>query len=157
MKVLITGMSGTGKTTLLEHLALRGWDVVETDDPGWKIRDANADEIWDEAAMHRLLTAHPTDHRLAVQGTVPNQGKFYEYFDAVIALTADLETILNRVTSRTENPYGHSVEDRQKIAADKFEFEPIILASADLVIDTSNTNTDEIVRQILLYIDAGNI
>lgn len=33
--VLLTGMSGTGKSTLLAEFARRGWETVDTDDEGW--------------------------------------------------------------------------------------------------------------------------
>jgi predicted ATPase len=34
-KVLITGMSGTGKSTVLAELAQRGFRAVDPDEPGW--------------------------------------------------------------------------------------------------------------------------
>ncbi len=34
-RVLVTGMSGTGKSTALRKLAKRGFQVVETDDAPW--------------------------------------------------------------------------------------------------------------------------
>jgi len=34
-RVLVTGMSGTGKSSALAELARRGYRVVDTDDPGW--------------------------------------------------------------------------------------------------------------------------
>jgi dephospho-CoA kinase len=33
--VLVTGMSGAGKTTALAGLAARGHETVDTDVPGW--------------------------------------------------------------------------------------------------------------------------
>ena len=33
-KVLVTGMSGTGKSTALAELRTRGFEVVDTDEPG---------------------------------------------------------------------------------------------------------------------------
>jgi len=34
-RVLVTGMSGTGKSSALTELGLLGYRVVDTDDPGW--------------------------------------------------------------------------------------------------------------------------
>ena len=34
-KILLTGMSGTGKSTALIELARRGFDVVDTDEGDW--------------------------------------------------------------------------------------------------------------------------
>jgi predicted ATPase len=35
-RVLVTGMSGTGKSSALAELGRRGYRVVDTDDPGWR-------------------------------------------------------------------------------------------------------------------------
>lgn len=68
-RVLVTGMSGTGKTTLLEELARRGFLTVDTDYDGWTLADGS----WDAARMTALL-----DQRLEVivSGTVDNQVDF---------------------------------------------------------------------------------
>src|SRR5689334_22724451 len=95
-RILVTGMSGTGKSSALAELARRGYRVVDTDDPGWREyrRDAEpVDELhggewlWVEERMHALLDADD-DPSLFVQGTVRNQGAFYERFDAVVLLSA---------------------------------------------------------------------
>jgi predicted ATPase len=33
--ILVTGMSGTGKSTALQELRQRGFEAVDTDEPGW--------------------------------------------------------------------------------------------------------------------------
>jgi dephospho-CoA kinase len=35
-RILVTGMSGTGKSSALAQLDRRGYWVVDTDDPGWR-------------------------------------------------------------------------------------------------------------------------
>src|SRR5687767_5650523 len=35
-RVLVTGMSGTGKSSALAELGRRGYRVVDTGDPGWR-------------------------------------------------------------------------------------------------------------------------
>jgi dephospho-CoA kinase len=35
-RILVTGMSGTGKSSALAELGRRGYRVVDTDDPGWR-------------------------------------------------------------------------------------------------------------------------
>ena len=37
--VLLTGMSGAGKTSVLAELARRGFETVDTDDGDWITRD----------------------------------------------------------------------------------------------------------------------
>ena len=36
-KVLVTGISGTGKSSALAELARRGYRTVDTDDRGWRV------------------------------------------------------------------------------------------------------------------------
>lgn len=138
--VLITGMSGTGKTTALEELACRGHRTVETDDPGWitevwlpEIRAM--ERLWIPERIEALLDGHTGGH-LFVQGTVRNQGKFYSRFDAVVLLSAPLETMLERIASRTNNPFGKSDEERYRIVEDRATIEPLLRASATHEIDT---------------------
>ena len=53
-RVLITGMSGVGKTRLLDLLQARGHQTVDTDYDGWVLSDGR----WDEARMRSLLDDH---------------------------------------------------------------------------------------------------
>jgi len=41
--VLVTGMSGTGKSAVTAELACRGHRVVDTDEPGWILMIHTAD------------------------------------------------------------------------------------------------------------------
>lgn len=71
MKILVTGMSGTGKSTALEKLAERGHRVVDTDSDAWShwvtLPDGSRDWIWREVQMNELLTGH-TEGNLYVAG-----------------------------------------------------------------------------------------
>jgi GTPase SAR1 family protein len=126
-RVLVTGMSGVGKTTLLAELGRRGWPTVDTDYDGW----TGPDGRWDEERMARLLCAQD----LAVSGTVPNQGRFYDRFDHVVLLTAPLATLLARVTERVGNPYGKKPEHRSEIARYVEQVEPLLRRGATIVLD----------------------
>lgn len=86
-RVLVTGMSGVGKSTLLEGLARRGHTVVDTDYGGWVLEDGR----WDELRMRNLLEHTGS---VVVSGTVENQVQFYDYFDHVVLLSAPLQTLL---------------------------------------------------------------
>lgn len=134
--VLITGVSGVGKSTLLRELAKRGHRVVETDEPGWcePVPAGEPNVRWDEARITELLDGHRAGH-LFLAGTVENQGRFYPRFDAVVLLTAPLEVILDRVVTRNDNPFGHSARDRELIAGHITDVEPLLRAGADHVLD----------------------
>ena len=127
-RVLVTGMSGAGKSTLLAAVARRGYATVDTDYDGWELADAQ----WDEPRMSALLAEHPT---IAVSGTVSNQGLFYDRFEHVVYLHAPLEVLLDRVRSRTHNPYGKAAEQQADITRYVAEVEPLIRRSATLELD----------------------
>src|SRR3954470_21723219 len=98
-RVLVTGMSGAGKTTVLDELRRRGHLTVDTDYDGWELPDGT----WDEQRMDRLLASHPD---VVVSGTVENQGRFYDRFEHVVLLSAPIQVLIERVSRRSNNPYG---------------------------------------------------
>ena len=120
-RVLITGMSGTGKSTVIGALAARGYRAVDADYDGLsELVDVPDDEptgldpgqdwVWREDRIQALLSAADVDV-LFLGGCSPNQGKFYPQFDHVILLTAPADAIVERLTTRTNNPYGRRPED----------------------------------------------
>ena len=88
---------GTGKSTALAELGRRGFEVVDTDAPGWtEWRDEHGGHIWREDRIVDLL-ARGREVTLFVSGTVSNQGRFYSHFDAVVLLSAPAEVMLERI------------------------------------------------------------
>lgn len=127
-RVLITGMSGAGKTTVLDELARRGFPTVDTDYDGWELPGA----LWDVPRMTELLARH---HTVAVSGTVRNQGDFYDRFEHVVLLSAPLDVLLARVAIRTNNPYGRTAAQRAEIAGYVETVEPLLRRSASVELD----------------------
>lgn len=128
-------MSGTGKSSALAELERRGFRTVDTDEPGWTVEDADGGRWWDEERIAQLLaTDGPT---LYVSGTVSNQGRFYDRFDAVVLLSAPAELLLERIATRATNDYGKSVEERELILAHIREVEPLLRASCTHEIDAT--------------------
>lgn len=141
--VLVTGMSGTGKSAALAELGRRGHQVIDTDGSDWIIEVETSygpEPMWDVSAICDLLDGHRTGW-LFLAGCVANQGRFYDRVDAVVLLSAPVEVILGRVTDRT-NPFGSHPEERAKIAADLSEFEPTLRAGADHEIDARRSVPD---------------
>ncbi|GAA1604586.1 MULTISPECIES: AAA family ATPase [Kribbella] len=142
-RILVTGMSGAGKTTVLDELARRGHHTVDTDYDGW----TRPDGTWDEPRMHRLLT----DPDVIVSGTVENQGAFYGRFHHVVLFTAPLEILIDRVRRRTNNPYGRTSTEQAEIAQYVETVEPLLRQGATVELDTRqpvSTLADTIERLI---------
>lgn len=135
--VLVTGMSGTGKSSALAELERRGFVVVDTDDGDWTIWSDDADGyVWREHSIADLL-ARERSAPLFVSGTVSNQGRFYDRFDAVVLLSAPLAVILQRIEVRTTNDYGKSADERALIAQQVDEVEPLLRATCTHEIDAT--------------------
>lgn len=128
-RILVTGMSGAGKTSLLEELARRGHLTLETDVGGWTLDESR----WDEGRMSRFLDEHP---EVIVSGTVENQGRFYDRFDHVVLLSAPIEVLIERVTTRTNNPYGRTPKQRSDIRRYVREVEPLLRRGASVELDS---------------------
>ena len=143
--VLITGMSGTGKSTALAVLARRGHAVLDTDDPGWIVAGdaaAGSEPLWDLARIEALLEQHVAGCLFSA-GCVANQGALYDRFDAVVLMSAPLGVLLERVADRP-NPFGSTVDDRMKITHDLAAFEAVLRRGADHEIVTT-VPVDEVV------------
>lgn len=132
--VLVTGMSGVGKSTVLAELARRGFAAVDTDDDGW-IEVVDGEPLWREPLIKELLD-RPREVPLFVQGTVANQGCFYDWFDAIVLLSAPIEVVLQRIARRTNNPFGKSAQERAQILADIAEVEPLLRQAATHEVST---------------------
>lgn len=133
-------MSGTGKSTLLEVLAERGHLTVDTDYDGWTLADGR----WDTTRMSGLLNREPD---VVVAGTVDNQGDFYDRFDHVVLLTAPLGILIERVSSRTTNPYGQTADEQAEIARYVQTVEPLLRRTATIELD-GQASIDELASAV---------
>jgi len=128
-RILITGMSGAGKTTVLHELSRRGYRTIDTDYDGWVLPDGT----WDETRMSALLETHMP---LVVSGTVENQGAFYDRFSAVVLLSAPAEILIERASLRANNSYGRSTADQAEILQFILDVEPLLRGGATLELDS---------------------
>ena len=130
-------MSGTGKSTVLAELRKRGYQVVETDEPGWtEWSDEDGGVVWREERVAALL-ARDREGPLFVSGAASNQGRFYPRFDAVVLLSAPLEVLLGRIDERTTNDFGQTPEERERITGDFAAFEHRLRATCTHELDAT--------------------
>jgi hypothetical protein len=149
-RVLVTGMSGTGKSSALAELGRRGYRVVDTGEPGWREYRRyveSSDELhrgewlWVEERLTGLLDSD--DGRpLFVEGCVRNQSKFYHRFNAVVLLSAPADVILERVGRRTTNDYGKTALERAMILDDLARVEPLLREGCTHELDASRPLAD---------------
>jgi dephospho-CoA kinase len=147
-RVLLTGMSGTGKSSALAELERLGFQVVDTDVGGWtEWSDADGGYVWREDRIAQLL-AREDGPPLYVSGTVSNQGRFYDRFDAVVLMSAPAEVLLSRIQARSTNCYGKTREQRELILRHLAEVEPLLRRGCTHVIDAAQPLT-KVVEQLV--------
>lgn len=134
VRVLITGLSGVGKSSVLDALAARGFAVVDTDYDGLSHQDQTGDWVWDLDRVREILDR--PDQVIFISGTSPNWRPVLPRFDHIVLLSAPADVMISRLADRTTNPYGQTAEQRSEAVAYKETVEPLLRNIATIEIDT---------------------
>lgn len=120
-------MSGVGKTTVLKELRSRGLKpLTPTTVAGSCPMAPGVSGAWmNSSALSRM----------SLSGTAENQGHFYNRFEHVVLLSAPIQTLIERVTERTNNPYGKTLEQQAEIAVLLATIGPLLRHGATLELD----------------------
>ena len=154
-------MSGTGKSTLTDELAARGYKAIDLDSDEWSqwvIADSgselgdspvreNEDWVWREDRIADLLATEDVDV-LFVSGCAANMGQFLPQFDHVVLLSAPADIIVERLQTRTTNAYGKQADEVARVLALQQTIEPLLRRVATSEIDT-RPPVDEVIATIL--------
>ncbi len=150
--MLLTGMSGTGKSSVIQALAARGYKAVDAD-YGWSERGPDGDWVWREDRIQRLLSTEDCDV-LFLSGCATNQGKFYPQFDYIILLSAPAAVLFERLACRTTNTYGKTPDELAQVRRDLETVEPLLRRGAGYEID-SRASLEHVVESILQIVHPG--
>ena len=150
-RVLLTGMSGTGKSSVIHALSARGFKAVDTDD-GWCEPLPDGRQRWREDAIDQLLDAEDADV-LFVAGCEENQVRFHPRFDLIILLSAPVEVLAERLASRTTNSFGRAPGELERVVDDLQAVEPLLRKAATNEIRTTMPLGD-VVAEVLHLADA---
>jgi dephospho-CoA kinase len=160
-RILLTGLSGTGKSTLIIALAARGYAAVDADSEAFSMWaepttaaeafgppvEAGRDWVWREDRIEDLLSAQDTDV-LFLAGCAENMGKFLPQFDQVVLLSAPADVLRERLRTRTTNAYGKHPDEAARVLSQLDTVEPRLRRVAGLEIDTS-APLEEVVAGVL--------
>lgn len=134
-RVLLTGMSGTGKSTVVRALVARGIHAVDADD-GLCEPTPDGRQRLREDAVEALLEA-ARDAPLVLAACEENQVRFQPRFDAIVLLSAPADVLVERLAARTTNPFGSRPGEVERILADLREIEPLLRRVAHREIDAT--------------------
>jgi hypothetical protein len=124
-RVLLTGMSGTGKSSVIAELRRRGFTAIDMDEPGWSVQDADGHQLWCEERLREALATGGTGS-LFVSGCAGNQVKFYPDFSRIVLMSAPVDVIRKRLAMRTENGYGKRPDELADVLRNIEEIEPLL-------------------------------
>ena len=146
-RVLLTGMSGTGKSAVILALAARGHKAVDLDEPGWSETRSDGEWVWREDRVRTLLSADDAEV-LFIGGCASNQVKFYRQFDEIILLSAPRDVLIERLATRTNSSFGKSPGELAQVLDDLEHTEPKLRQVASNEVDTT-APLDDVVAAIL--------
>lgn len=153
-RVLLTGMSGTGKSAVIRELVAQGYKAVDTDD-GWCEPQADGRQRWREDAIQALLSTEDAEV-LFVAGCEENQVKFHPQFDHIILLSAPLEIMAERLATRTNNSYGKAPREFRRFLDDVETVEPLLRRVANHEVRTT-ASLNDVVTTVLRLVDPPSL
>jgi broad-specificity NMP kinase len=150
VRVLLTGMSGVGKSSLVAELRARGCVAYDADDDGFSEPRADGRWGWRTDAVAALLAAH-SDAPLFFAGCSEEQAVLP--FDVRVLLTAPRDEIARRLRTRATNRYGSDEASLAQVLSDLEQIEPLLRRSADLVLDTTEP-IERVADRLLAHVTA---
>jgi shikimate kinase len=134
MLVLLTGISGTGKSSLVQELRRRGYVAYDADDDGFTQPRPDGAWGWRLDLIGTLFDQY-NDRLLFFAGCSDEQTKLK--FGFKVLLSAPVEVIFERLRTRTTNPFGKSQGDRDRVLSDMEWVVPLLRQAADLIVDST--------------------
>jgi len=171
MKILITGIAGSGKSTIIAELQRRGRKVIDLDDCGvcvWVNKKTGIQAEYHEGAgkewieNHRwqvvvprligLLNSFGNDKDIFVGGKVARiqLGEIKEIFDRIYLLIPDDAIIHERLRTRTINKvnFAKGDDERKTIIEGRRPFEAACLEIGAIPLNNRGT-VSELIKDIL--------
>lgn len=165
---LITGVAGTGKSTIAKELRRRGYAAYDTEEgfsyyvdkqtgercayparPSQEWYDRH-ERVFDEKILMNLLKKHAGEP-LFICSITANQSKYYGQFDKIFLLTAPDDVITHRLGTRTNNYFGRHPLDLQRVIGRHQQFDDELKAVGAILVDSTQPIekvADEILSEI---------
>lgn len=161
--IVLIGFMGTGKTSVGKRLAKSlGWDFLDTDLAIEEICGVSVSEIFrkhgetrfrsEETVLVKRLLGRKNMVISTGGGTPlnPENWKIFSQIGIIIALYAPIDVILDRIGSKNDRPLLKTGSDE---AERLLSIRQPIYNQADLIIDTTELDIDEVVSEILRKVE----
>lgn len=165
--IILTGFMGTGKTSAGRLLAARldyrfqDVDALIVEQEGRSINEifANDGEAYFRRVETEVITTALQGNRLVIStggGAVISEHnrRLMREAGLVVNLTASPAAVLERLAGDDERPLLRDEKGLEKVQAMLAEREPFY-ADADIRIDTTGKNVEDVVREILTILERG--
>jgi broad-specificity NMP kinase len=165
MKIYITGVSGTGKTTITNKLIEKGvkaYGLDETPNMCCWVNKSNGKIVDQEVALDKefielhtwicnvseLTKLISETESVVVLGMAENQNEFLHLFDKVILLQCKPETFIKRILERKDNIFGKEKSAQEYLLNTYKEYEIGMLKNGAVSVNT-DAPIDTVVAKIL--------
>lgn len=163
--IYITGVSGTGKTTIAKILKERGVKAYSTDEvPGlchWENKVDRKIVDYEAKLDQEFINSHTwvcnIDHlkqlmnqeeNVVILGMTGNQDEFLSLFDKVILLQCSPEIFIDRIQNREDNTFGKDKTAQEYILSMYKTFNTEMMENEAVVINTENP-LDIVIKEII--------
>ena len=166
MKILLTGIAGTGKSTIIQALNEQGITAIDLHDVpdlfSWQDKKTKEtvpyipvqSREWFEAVerlcdLEKLKDLIDKYEHVVMAGTAGNQTDIMKLFDKTILLQANPDILVERMKTRTnKSGYGKTQAEQEDNIEWQKSFDPFIISQGALPLNTEG-GLDEVVNKII--------
>lgn len=167
MKIYITGVAGTGKSSVITELNKRGIDAFDIDNRDmcyWIDRNENMaeyktgigkewiekhDYICNTEKLRKLIDSQRSD-LVFISGISDNQNEYIDWFDKIILLQCDKDRLRNRLETRNTNDFAKEKSEQEFVLDMQKDFDNDLLKRGAIPIDSCD-NVKNVTDKILSY------
>lgn len=167
MKIYITGISGTGKTSIAKELEAKGFFAISVDEiPGlchWRHKENKEPAGFDSELTKEFIEAHEwvcdaerlkelmgDKENVFVLGITSNQNEYLNFFDKILLLQCSPEVFIQRINSRENNDFGKDEGAQETILGWYKDFEKKMLEIGAVPVSVDR-HLDEVVAEVISH------
>ncbi len=166
-KIFVTGIAGTGKSTVAQELQSKGIEVIDVDHVenlcGWVNNDTGKrafvaepdNEFMDtheyKCDMKELLRLiNEVNETVVVFGCVGDNNYFLPHFNKTLLFQCSPKVLMERLSTRDTNPFGKNLGVQSRIMDWRIIFDEQMLKNGAISIDAERP-LDEVVEEVISY------